>query len=317
MSRYYCEQRIIIGKFPTITSTTDLQKFRWSLRLHLITISISLLQINSTNRSQWKLLLEQNSIGYTYPDETSQFSESQGVGQTNQTDSSKLKQRNSEEDWQIILPVPTTSPTDPHSSEKPDNSNESDQENIDPEEKDEFEHIAAESSNSNSNQSNNTQAQSSSGGAGIFPAARARLASLRDLGAKKIGALKLKLIENKIKSTERGKQQQLENDNKIPHNSSNFIIQTDRNRQQLTTLACMELPSFQPEILTTSSGPHFIAQFLKDTHLLSALHSYSDTLSVSSIVFVPDYSCSCLTWKFVFFYSGSQHGHKFDTTLYL
>lgn len=40
---------------------------------------------------------------------------------------------------------------------------------------------------------------------GIFPAARARLASLRDLGAKKIGALKLKLIENKIKSNERGK----------------------------------------------------------------------------------------------------------------
>lgn len=39
---------------------------------------------------------------------------------------------------------------------------------------------------------------------GIFPAARARLASLRDLGAKKIGALKLKLIENKIKSNERG-----------------------------------------------------------------------------------------------------------------
>lgn len=41
---------------------------------------------------------------------------------------------------------------------------------------------------------------------GIIPAARARLASLRDLGAKKIGALKLKLIENKIKSTERGKE---------------------------------------------------------------------------------------------------------------
>lgn len=43
-----------------------------------------------------------------------------------------------------------------------------------------------------------TQAQ------GIFPAARARLASIANLGAKKIGALKLKLIENKIKSNERG-----------------------------------------------------------------------------------------------------------------
>lgn len=43
---------------------------------------------------------------------------------------------------------------------------------------------------------------------GIIPAARARLASLRDLGAKKIGALKLKLIENKIKSTDRGEPKQ-------------------------------------------------------------------------------------------------------------
>lgn len=48
--------------------------------------------------------------------------------------------------------------------------------------------------------------QSSVVGSGIFPAARARLASLRDLGAKKIGALKLKLIENKIRSNERCRQ---------------------------------------------------------------------------------------------------------------
>lgn len=45
----------------------------------------------------------------------------------------------------------------------------------------------------------------------------------------------------------------------------------------------MHMPSFLPEILTTTTGPFFIAQFLKDTHLLSALHSYSDTLSVHSM----------------------------------
>ena len=38
----------------------------------------------------------------------------------------------------------------------------------------------------------------------LFPAARARLASLRDLGAKKIGALKLKITESRIKANERG-----------------------------------------------------------------------------------------------------------------
>lgn len=45
----------------------------------------------------------------------------------------------------------------------------------------------------------------------------------------------------------------------------------------------MHMPSFVPEILTTKTGPCFIAQFLRDTHLLSALHSYSDTLSVHSM----------------------------------
>lgn len=43
------------------------------------------------------------------------------------------------------------------------------------------------------------------------------------------------------------------------------------------------MPSFVPEILTTKTGPYFIAQYLRDTHLLSALHSYSDTLSVHSM----------------------------------
>lgn len=40
--------------------------------------------------------------------------------------------------------------------------------------------------------------------AALLPATRARLVSLRELGAKKIGALKLKLAENKIKTNEKG-----------------------------------------------------------------------------------------------------------------
>lgn len=51
----------------------------------------------------------------------------------------------------------------------------------------------------------------------------------------------------------------------------------------MTQFATMHMPSFVPEILTTKTGPYFIAQFLRDTHLLSALHSYSDTLSVHSM----------------------------------
>lgn len=39
---------------------------------------------------------------------------------------------------------------------------------------------------------------------GILPATRARLVSLKDFGAKKIGALRLKLAESRIKQTEKG-----------------------------------------------------------------------------------------------------------------
>jgi hypothetical protein len=38
-----------------------------------------------------------------------------------------------------------------------------------------------------------------------------------------------------------------------------------------------------PELLTTPSGPYFIVQKTPNKNLMSALHPYSDTLSVSSI----------------------------------
>lgn len=44
----------------------------------------------------------------------------------------------------------------------------------------------------------------SSSSSGILPATRARLVSLKDFGAKKIGALRLKLAESRIKQTEKG-----------------------------------------------------------------------------------------------------------------
>lgn len=45
----------------------------------------------------------------------------------------------------------------------------------------------------------------------------------------------------------------------------------------------MEAPGIVPEILTTPAGPFFIVQTADNKHLLSALHSYSDTLSVHTM----------------------------------
>lgn len=85
---------------------------------------------------------------------------------------------------------------------------------------------------------------------------RARLMSLRDLGAKKIGNLKLKLAESRIK-----KEREKKNDHYSLINAYSTV----------------------PELLTTPSGPYFIVQKTQNKNMMSALHSYSDTLSVSDI----------------------------------
>lgn len=87
---------------------------------------------------------------------------------------------------------------------------------------------------------------------------KARLMSLRDLGAKKIGNLKLKLAESRIKAREKEK------------------------KNEQAPYAMMNMATIAPELLTTPSGPFFIMQKTHNKNLMSALHSYSDTLSVSS-----------------------------------
>lgn len=85
---------------------------------------------------------------------------------------------------------------------------------------------------------------------------KARLMSLRDLGAKKIGNLKLKLAESRIKAREKEKTK----GDQVPYSMNPTMV--------------------VPELLTTPSGPFFIMQKSQHKSLMSALHPYSDTLSV-------------------------------------
>lgn len=205
-----------------------------------------------------------------------------------------------EEDWQIVIPIANANKLSPSTESAMSKSSdfEGNKERPDDEPMIRSEHIARSQSQSPPPSTSSAVAQMSVSqlGSGIFPAARARLASLRDLGAKKIGALKLKLIENKIKSNER-----------------------DRSRHNMTSLACMDIPSLVPEVLTTQSGPFFIVQYLKGNHLLSALHSYSDTLSVCHLHSRPNASTSLLL---IFYYSlslftGAQHGYQPHTAVHI
>lgn len=151
-----------------------------------------LFQITSTSKEQWKLLLEQNSIGYMFPDECQKVSpDGQPHNNTHAApvDHPVTKSKSSEQDWQFVIPVPGSKAEDKTDTDV------SDLDGF----KDGFVSVNTDELTNGTSSTEIVQAS------GIFPAARARLASLRDLGAKKIGALKLKLIENKIKSNERGR----------------------------------------------------------------------------------------------------------------
>ncbi|XP_054728127.1 uncharacterized protein LOC129237413 isoform X1 [Anastrepha obliqua] len=95
--------------------------------------------------------------------------------------------------------------------------------------------------------------------AGILPAARARLASLKSLGTKKLNAIKMRLSDNR---------QKLED--YMPENT-------------LGNFAIMDSPSLTPEVLNNSIGSFYTIQNLRSTYLLSALHSHTNSLTVHNI----------------------------------
>ena len=166
--------------------------------------------VNTSTKDQYKLLLEQKSNAYIFPNEIQEPPKMCD----NQT-FTKLKSE--QEDWEFI--IPTASNSDLEGTEGLDDN------------------ISLPK---------------------MFPAsAKARLLSLRDFGAKKIGTLKLKLAESRIKAKEK-----------------------EKYKNETAAFAMTNSPTATPEILTTPAGPYFIVQKTPSKSLLSALHSYSDTLSV-------------------------------------
>lgn len=156
------------------------------------------LMINTSMTEQWKLLLEQKSIGYTYPDNFITASSSSAAGphqqesmETGADTNDAEGNENLSENWQFVVNL-----------EKKEQQREG---SVDEEESfQSFERI-------NADDPNLSMVDASSEGkseGGALPksisAAKARLQSLRDIGAKKIGTLKLKLAESRLKSKERG-----------------------------------------------------------------------------------------------------------------
>ncbi|XP_049286193.1 uncharacterized protein LOC125765284 [Anopheles funestus] len=264
----------VVGLMPNCSFLGDTNCERGSIEKLIICQDNSMetisLMINTSTKEQWKLLLEQKSIKYTFPGvitPTSVQDLKSELLKSLSTDGTETDDRSVPiEDWQIVLSLPKDSESAGGSQQRqsasslPQNndgeSNDSSPNSSEPMSGDDFEKVENESAT----EGNDKAGQQQGALPKLFPAAKARLLSLRDLGAKKIGTLKLKLSESRIRAKER-----------------------EKYKEQAANLAVMELPGMYPEILTTPAGPYFVVQHLDGKYLLSALHSYSDTLSVHSM----------------------------------
>jgi hypothetical protein len=172
--------------------------------------------INTVSKEQYKILLEQKSTGYIFPNDVKSM----------EYPSSSKNKAESESEWEVVA-----SGNSSEGNEKV------------------FEDTETETATSNAEDLSK-----------LFPAAKARLLSLRDLGAKKIGTLKMKLAESRMKTKEKEKNE---------HDASS--------RYQISNT------SLAPELLTTPSGPYFTVQNVQNKNMMGAIHSYSSTLSVSAL----------------------------------
>ena len=153
-------------------------------------------QINSSVKEQWKLLLEQKSIGYIFPGDKKINAKRQ---LSDDVATSNSLSKSNDDDWQIVYPLATNSgeEQDEQMTTSPECSNSDEEQSA----------VAMESESDDGivKDESGEVSEIITANGGILPAARARLVSLRDLGAKKIGALKLKLAENRMKVSDKGK----------------------------------------------------------------------------------------------------------------
>ncbi|XP_026851118.1 uncharacterized protein LOC6588667 [Drosophila persimilis] len=251
-----------------------------------------MLLITSSLKEQFKLLLEQKAIMYVYPGDSSPTTRegawqivmsvqgkhqshsgmAAGPRQSNSSDpasdSSQLEEDvfappSSAEDVPPSFQAPTV-PTDVSTVPAPGDSRPATadvQPQPPPPAPPSYSEAVARQSSENMGVRFNQQQLPTAGNSidGILPATRARLASLKSLGSKKLHAIKMRLSDQRQKFDE---------------------LMPDSN---LGSFAIMDSPSVTPEPLGNTTGSFYTIQNLRSTFLLSALHSNSHSLTVHSI----------------------------------
>ncbi|XP_059611109.1 uncharacterized protein LOC132258029 isoform X2 [Phlebotomus argentipes] len=197
------------------------------------------LLIHTTKKSQWKLLLEHKKINFTYPGDPPSPEADGKVQESEEAVESAPEGNSIDSDWQIVI-----TKTDDLAISPP----------------------GVPSISVDAADEGQLEEAPKTGGADmaipkLFPSAMAKLTSLKNMGAKKIGALKQILCEAKMRSAEAA----------------------GRPKEEALSFEIIEPPCISPEILTMETGPLYIVQVVEKVPYLTALHHEVKTLSVHTM----------------------------------
>ncbi|GAB0090587.1 uncharacterized protein DMENIID0001_053250 [Sergentomyia squamirostris] len=206
------------------------------------------LLIHTTQKTQWKLLLEHIKINFIYPGDTLS-PEAGNNSQANEESTENTSESNAiDSDWQIVITKTDEAAAEDDQGIFPQNVPSINVTAIDEEK------ASAVAEDAKAHGRDLTIPK-------LFPSAMAKLTSLKNMGAKKIGALKQILAEAKAKNA--------------------HVI--DRPKEEALSYEIIEPPCISPEILTTELGPMYIVQYIEKVPYLTALHRDVKTLSVHTM----------------------------------
>lgn len=211
---------------------------------------LSNIQIQSSKRTQWKLLLEEEHSRYVFPGETeadicSAGSSARGsrADKNNRKTPEGGEHQNIEQEWQFVV----SAPPPPQITVSPGDDCE-------------------------------TTGKITQSIPRLFPG----ISYLRDVGSKKIGALKQKLAASKRSSS----------DSIVDTEEQQPLLESDKDEdwaeEEEPLIDILEPPSFEPERISSATGPKIIVKNHKHRAFLFALHKYSDTISVHNLNMNPE-----------------------------
>lgn len=207
------------------------------------------MQIHTAKDTQWKLLLEEEQSRYIFPGDSPTTVADNPV--SGPTKSSAESNNKIDQDWQFVV----ASPTPPQ--------------------------ITVTSHSGSASCSSDGQSLPK-----LFPAG---ISYLREMGTRKIGALKQRLSAERPPTTQQQATKEEEEEEEATSNDNDNWDDDGDERVALGTFVdVLETPSVTPEMITSAQGPKIVVQNHNTRNALFALHERHETVSVHNLNMDPE-----------------------------